>query len=260
MSEVEYYENTDLWKNGRHLPGDMIRYAACEAMVPASVRSLLDVGAGNGLFMAALEKLRPGVRLMGVERSRAAAEAKVCESEIIVESAESMSLPDRAVDLVAALEVIEHLPFGVYERTLSELERVASKYILISVPYNEARRPVRCPYCACKFNPNYHMRSFDIVRMKDLFGSFECVKSDKVNVPAYIGGSVLSKLYRIATGRKNRFPTSAVCPQCGFQGRLAAASNRDVNGGQHPWVRNIKRMWPQRPNPIWFVALYKRVP
>ena len=41
---------------------------------------------------------------------------------------------DRAFDLVAVFEVLEHLPFNDFEPTLVELKRVARHYVLLSLP------------------------------------------------------------------------------------------------------------------------------
>ena len=59
-----------------------------------------------------------------------------------------------------ANEILEHLPWGVYEKTLVELARVAKETILITTPYQEKRQFVTCPKCHCSFSPFYHIRSF----------------------------------------------------------------------------------------------------
>ena len=79
----------------------------------------------------------------------------------------------RSYDVITACEVIEHLGYGVYERALAEMERVARNAIIITVPFGWKRDFVRCPYCGCSFHPSFHMRDFDARQLRAVFKGFE---------------------------------------------------------------------------------------
>lgn len=264
MSEAKYYENPDLWARERYTENEdeLRRFVACTDLLPKDVKSILDAGAGNGAFMYFLEEESVPVNLVGLERSRIAIESSLSSSTIHQGSIDNMPFLNRSFDLVSCLEVIEHLPYKVYENSLRELERVADKYILLSVPYKEERIQVRCPYCSCTFNPYYHMRSFDETTLSNIFESFCSVSFVKVMASDYIWGSQLRKIYnRIPNGRiglRSFFPSTALCPQCGFAGAngfRASASEQSVVSNL---IRSVKKAVPKQQTERWIVALYER--
>lgn len=255
MSDSQHFENPLIWKPEPYAQqAEQNRFATCAGLIPAPVQTLLDAGCGNGAFLAFLERQRAPLQLLGLERSQAAITAALCQSPIYRGEVNTLPFADRAFDLVSAMEVIEHLPFGVYEQSLREMARVASRYLLISVPYRDLRVPVRCPYCGCEFNPYYHVRSFDDHNLSEIFQDFRRVRSARVMADDFILGSIVRKAYRTLAKRRP-FPTFALCPQCGFSGSHGQPGMAVSSQTTDP----LKKWRPRRKRAVWIATLYERV-
>lgn len=270
MPEADYYDVPALWEAGRYLESssELRRFARCVEMVPADVASVLDVGAGNGAFLRTLAEHRPGLALQGVERSETAIAAAVCAAPLRRGEAQALPYADRSFDLVTSLEMIEHLPFGVYETALREMERVARRYILITVPFREPAHQVECPYCGCSFHPFYHMRRYGREEMEGLFTAFGPRRVEKIRAPGeYALLGALRRVYGKLVSPVAIFPPIALCPQCGFGRRhleegAAAGPVADAPAvGQEPlkgaW-RAVRRVLPRRMRDRWIGVLYAR--
>lgn len=261
--DASYYENTAMWAPERYVaaPDEVRRFNATAALIGPEVGSVLDVGAGNGAFLKTLEGLRPELQLAGIERSNTAIQRRVCATEIQAGSADDLPLGDQSVDLVTALEVIEHLPYGVYEKSLAELQRVARRQIMVSVPYRENRLLVRCPYCTCRFNPHYHMRRYDDETMQRLFPDFRCDRLVKVSVPEAVLKDAFRGTYRWLRSRGGFFPSYAMCPQCGYnQAQPTGETARpEANRPLVQSASRLEKLFPTRMVPRWVIGLYSRV-
>lgn len=252
----EYYENYGGEPVARyverHLRGssherERIRHLV--ELVPEGVRTLLDVGAGHGLFLEALAQQR-GLRGTGIEITEAkVAYARSCGVDMRLGDASKLGFGAGSFDAVVCCEVLEHLPFGVYEAALSELARVARRWVIVSVPYDERRHFVTCPYCAASVNPNYHFRSFNADVMAALLPGFALQQTGGLGSEP---NGWLKAWLRPWVARG--WPALLVCPSCGF--RAAPASPSSALSGNGWGARLAKLPMPSRP--LWRVALYRR--
>lgn len=260
MPEQDYYESAQFWGAERYInTDDTNRFMAAASLIPATVQSLVDIGCGNGTFLAFLEQQRPAIQLKGLERSQSARESAICKTEIMDGSIDALPFADRSINILTALEVIEHLPYGVFQESLQELERVASDYILISVPYREKRTQVECPNCRCHFNPYYHMQSFDEEKLSGLFNSFTVVSFQIITIDDYLLAPVLRAAYRLLSRNKD-FPETALCPQCGYKGATSEHQPaRHALPNTRRYLRdNLKDKLPRRKHKNWIIGLYQR--
>jgi SAM-dependent methyltransferase len=137
-------------------------------MIPDGVRTILDVGCGDG---AITNRLAQDWDVTGVDMS-AAALAHV-ETNAVQASGTDLPFADGSVDLVLSTEMLEHLHPEDYRKAISEMRRVTRRYVLVTVPYREDLpfREVRCPRCGWRGHVWGHQRLFTPERLAgDLHG------------------------------------------------------------------------------------------
>lgn len=241
-------------------PTEMQRFAATLAIIPKDTVTLLDVGCGPGVFLHLLrDKL--GIEGVGIEITEAKVEyaRRVLKVDVRLGRADQLPFPDMSFDTVTALEVIEHLPYKAYETALEEFERVAKKWIVVSVPYQEKRTFTRCPYCATRFNGNYHIRSFDEGKLANLFPNFRLVTLAKYGEYVRLYNPFRSL---VAWLRPPAFPTYAVCPACGFH---RSALHTDPLGcasdsvSKARYMRWLTTLIPKQRQHRWGMSVYERI-
>ena len=255
MSQKNYFEQTELWNIDRFTANyEAHRLSQTLELFDFSFKSLLDVGCGNGLFISHLENKFPSATIVGLEQSSKAINSKVCKSNIILGSLPTTSFEDEQFDVVSCLLVVEHLNSIDFPRALQELQRITKKFVIIQVPFNENRLQAICPYCSCRFNPHYHMRSFVEDDFNNLFSDLKLVNLQKIYRKEIFLKRIVNPYRRTVFGK---FPNNAICPQCGF-----SESRHRAEGGT-PNLRNkiidlIQKSLPKLEYPAEITALYRK--
>jgi SAM-dependent methyltransferase len=94
--------------------GRLVRFAvtAAEYVLARPVRSVLDVGAGEGRWQPILRKLRPAAKYYGVDPSDYVVRRYGKRRNIVQGTLDDLSdlFPDRQFDLVVSCSVINYLP------------------------------------------------------------------------------------------------------------------------------------------------------
>ncbi len=251
----EYYEQSEIWEgNFQQIPTERERISATIGLIPPDVRSILDVGCGNGVFLNVLSDCS---RKIGVDFSFEA--LRHVKGTKILGTGDSLPFQPMSFDLVTCLEVLEHLPHGVFEKTLEELERVSKKYILISVPNKEilSLSMISCPYCRCRFHPSRHVRSFSVESLLSLFNGFRLVQWNTVG-PLEQRIRLLVLVYLLIAPLP--WSSTMICPQCGYQTKDLSAPS--VGGRNRlKWaldlISKVAKVMPGRAH-RWLLALYMR--
>jgi 2-polyprenyl-3-methyl-5-hydroxy-6-metoxy-1,4-benzoquinol methylase len=103
----------------------------------AAPDSILDVGCGEGVLTAQWADRLGERRIVGIDLDDPKLNAeweqrRRANLEYRVEDATNLSFADGEFDMATAIEVLEHVPDP--ERTVSEMARVAKRWLLVSVP------------------------------------------------------------------------------------------------------------------------------
>jgi ubiquinone/menaquinone biosynthesis C-methylase UbiE len=266
--EQKYYEADEFWKEGMITDeANLRRLRQSVGMVPPDTGNLIDLGCGNGMFASLLHQMRPEIDSMSMDRSEAA--IKYVKTKSTVGELTAIPFQNEAFDCSTCFEVLEHIPYPVYDKVLSELARVSKKNIIISVPYLERteRDLTKCPACHASFNVELHLRKYseeDIIHLFDRFG-FECQTKTVVEKKneIHLGVRTFINLRDTLTNSRGKF-RSPICPVCGFENREFALTQGSSSQAE-PKRENtslkslMKKYWPKTfDRAFWIVAKYKR--
>ena len=108
-----------------------------ELFTAAQPQSLLDVGCGEGVLVHQWAQRLGQARVVGIDLEEPSIQAGWAERqaqnlEYRVMRAENLPFAENEFDVVAAIEVLEHVPNP--EHTLSEMARCGQGHLLVSVP------------------------------------------------------------------------------------------------------------------------------
>lgn len=89
-------------------------------------KNILIIGKGDGIVGEILKKYVSRAQTLDLEKKL---------NPEIIGSVENIPLQNNSFDLILCTEVLEHLLFEKFEKSLSELKRVTKKYVILSLPH-----------------------------------------------------------------------------------------------------------------------------
>jgi ubiquinone/menaquinone biosynthesis C-methylase UbiE len=250
MNYDAMYKNKNIWSDNQD--SDMVKTKIPIILdwIPNDVRTILDVGCGNGIITNALAEKYD---VTGTDYSADALE--FVKGKKVLASADKLPFEDKSFDLVFSSELLEHLPDELLRDAVDEMKRITKSYIFITVPNNEFLQKdfTKCPKCHTAFHVYGHLQSFKTQRLDDLIGP--CYKR-------YLVGTFgpLDKKYNkiLLTIRQKLANTwfqgneNTICPQCGntefpkSRGNLLSKLCNGLN-----WIISSKHKY-------WLFAFYDR--
>jgi len=257
--QKKYYEQPILWNyDYLKIPQERERLWEVINMIPTDVRSVLDVGCGNGVFINTLIKAFPNKfnKIIGVDFSSEA--LRYVKTEKIYGNISNLPFENKSFDLVTSLEVLEHLSEDEFNKGILELQRVSKKYIIITVPNDQNLEEllVRCPKCYCWFNLYSHVRSFNKHSLCNLLEDFKRIEIKEIGPAEFHYHPLIIKFYHIC--KKPSMPKIAICPQCGYQVKQKACNEGKDKKIFLFLVRYLARIFFSSRKKKWLLALYER--
>ena len=253
--EIEHYGSKELWDKLNKSEENSKRIEETAKMIPSDVKSIADIGCGNGLFLKYIDNHLDVDNLVGVDFSEKAME----ELELNKQVGDITDIPigDNSYDLVSSLEVLEHLDLNEYDKAKDELTRVSKKYILVSTPFNEDLELefVECSKCKTEFNSSHHKWSFTEEKIRSLFDKkgYECIEIK------YVSKRNIYLALNHKKVKSIRDHGDTVCPVCGYEikgkSKEGVVTIKEIK--DRPLIKILKKIWPKTHTYRWIVGLYK---
>jgi SAM-dependent methyltransferase len=250
--DLEYYQQAALWdeNSGYASPVEQDRADhLAELVLRSGAQTILDAGAGNGIVANRLLEL--GVDIVALDHSDVAMTG--VRTRTVVGDIAMMPFEDNSFDLVLASEVLEHLPVDVFDAARSELARVASRAVIVTVPNRESlyAAGVTCPLCQTRSSPWRHMRSFTEGTLTDLIPGFRPSAIEAYGPMVDSRGRLEAVLIREAL-RRSVWPATSICPQCGYR---VSELKTNRSAALPPLRRRVARLFRPRAQK-WIVATF----
>lgn len=269
--EQKYYESDEFWKEGMvEDEANTRRLNTSIGLVPSGTQTLADIGCGNGIFAWMLQQQRPEVDVLSVDRSETA--LKYVKTKSKVGDIVALPFENKTFDCVTCFQVLEHIPYPVYDTVLNELSRISKKNVIVSVPYQENTEDdiTKCPACHATFNIELHLRNYFDKDMQELFSKFgfRCIKQQVIEKKnkTYFGIDWYIRFRNAHLRNKGKFQ-SPLCPICGYENhsfKLSENSTSSQNGtavaGGGGLKGLLKKIWPAKYiKAHWVIAVYERI-
>jgi 2-polyprenyl-3-methyl-5-hydroxy-6-metoxy-1,4-benzoquinol methylase len=123
-------------------------------------KSICDWGCGTGNFAKAF--VAKGHKVFGLDQGVIVSQIP-SDSDRFIGISDSSVIQDAELDLIYALEVIEHIIDSEIQKTFSEWRRILKKngYLLLTTPNDEnlEDNSIFCPNCETHFHSVQHVRS-----------------------------------------------------------------------------------------------------
>ncbi len=113
------------WKSLNNHPNFVSYYNQLNEIYNTNPKTVLEIGIGNKLIYNHLKEI--GIKVTSLDINKKLKPDYVGDIR-------KLPFKDNSFDTVCAFEVLEHIPFYDFEKSLNELKRVSKKYVVIAIP------------------------------------------------------------------------------------------------------------------------------
>lgn len=205
--EIKYYNQTEIWKNYDNIR-ERDRARMTIDLIPKGVRSVLDIGCGNGAVTNMIHTpFVVGLDLGKIPLSN-------IKTNAIQASVDALPIKNKKFDLVIITEVLEHLDDDTYIKAIEELHRLDAKYYLITVPFKESLdiNLCKCSACGNLFNLFYHYRRFDDAWFTKEFKDYSLEKNQYASYRCFASERITKLRHKFDIYQYSDY---AICNKCG---------------------------------------------
>jgi SAM-dependent methyltransferase len=157
--DTRLYASGDVWDQDMQL-GQINLVRALLDFWPPGISSALDAGCGDGKLTQVLAS-STNTAIVGLDSS-AEALARLALPHVLGDIT-AIPFSDASFDLAISTDTLEHLPDDIHDKAWAELFRVASRYVLVAVPFREELLDgtACCSACGQTYHVNWHQRRYD---------------------------------------------------------------------------------------------------
>jgi len=210
----KYYKLPRLGKSAEELgENEISRLKTIESLIPGDVKTILDVGCGDGIICNPLGKRFNTVGIDFVQEALLHITTKKVQA-----CAEFLPFKGSSFDLVLLSDILEHLSKDVLSEVINQAQRVSRKYVLVNVPNKEdlSLNTVICPRCSNKFHINWHKMSFDEDKVLRMFNKLKPVESKYCGLLHLRFQGIFIRIKRFIFKRASLANALTVCPFCTY--------------------------------------------
>lgn len=212
------YQSEKIWaqamsRGQRNLVQAMIDF------FPAEATSALDLGCGDGKLTERLAATVP--QIVGLDRSWGALSCAGIPR--VLGDATLLPFRDKSWDVVISTDMLEHLDDEAEALAWQECFRVADRWVMIAVPYQECLEEgmARCHVCGQRYHVNWHQRAYDwpalISRVPDTFEVDHIILTGE----SWSAHDPIEMHFRRTILEESAEWEEAICPHCHAKGCAA---------------------------------------
>lgn len=173
----------------------------------------------------------------------------------------ALDFPDRSFDVVVCTEVLEHIAPELLQNACNELARVADKYVVIGVPFEQDIRVCRsrCSHCGKRNPPFGHRNSFSEAKLRQLFAGLRTERVSFTGETRERTNFLSAMLLDLAGNPYGTYHQQEGCVHCGktLQRPGSRSLSSKLAGKVALSIERIQRSLA-RPRPIWVHILFRK--